>query len=359
MCKIPNLQYFKLDGLDIDCNVNIELPNCTLNYTIRRIGGYFLKNSANSFENDKIFKKLEIDSPKIFVKNIVGYECYGMFPEVGSKEDLLKVIITLDKECIKKFGDKNKQSEFKDGDYVSIMHNNELLWIMIFKQRSGNTIYRYANYSNTTKNLYLDEDGCITLTSNKIIRYATEEEQKILDDELFKKGLVWDAVNKKLVPVNTIAINPCETKVNISLCQENKFRGMSIKSYKECIEESKDTTMPIFNIGDKVKIKPRTKEFDKYAPYYVDDMVKYVGRIATVVNITPIGSIQLDIDCSIYYWPSETLEKVTEDEIVMTVDLAMNHTVNILASNTSKQTESEKINLFPTKKHYKFNFSIN
>lgn len=118
MYRIPDLQYFQLKSLDIDWSVYIKLPSCTIKYIVEMTDGYYLKNCTKYTENEAIFTALGIDSPRIFVMNIVGYECSGAFPEVKTKEDLLKVIVALDKECIKRFGDKNKQSEFKDGDYL-------------------------------------------------------------------------------------------------------------------------------------------------------------------------------------------------------------------------------------------------
>lgn len=330
MYRIPDLQYFQLKSLDIDWSVYIKLPSCTIKYIVEMTDGYYLKNCTKYTENDAIFTALGIDSPRIFVMNIVGYECSGAFPEVKTQEDLLKVIVALDKECIKKFGDKNEQSKFKDGDYVSIMQNNELLFIMIFKQRSGNTIYRYANYSNITKNLYLDEDGYTALSSSKIMRYATEEEQKILDDALAKEGLVWNPTYKELVHISTTAMNSCETR-------------------------------PIFKVGDVVRIKPRTKEADCYRPMYTDYMVIYAGKIATITRISDIGSLILDINPS-YYWAPEILEKVTNDKYVSTEGLIVykeQDLAKFLKPATSGQEESEKINLFPKKKHYQFNFLIN
>lgn len=203
MYKIPDLQYFKLNSLDIDCSVYIELPHCIINYKIKRSCNYFLQNSNGNFSNDKIFTELGIRSPKDFVKNIVGYECAGIFPAVKNKEDLLKVIIALDKECIKEFGDKNMQSQFKDGDYISIEKDGDIRYIMIFKQFVDNRIYRYANYCYRSGNLLIDKGGYL-INDGFIVEHATKGESKILDNELLERGLAWDATCKKLVSADAI-----------------------------------------------------------------------------------------------------------------------------------------------------------
>lgn len=326
MYKIPDLQYFKLSSINVGHQFDIELPYNTLKYKIEEMDGYFLFNCNDPERNSEIFEILGITSPVCFIRKVVNHK---MFPEIQNKEDLLKVIVALDKECIKKFGDKNMQNEFKDGDYISVKRNGDLCHIMIFKKFVRDEIYRYANYCCSTGNLYLNEDGYIT-KANSVIEHATKEESKILDDELLKKGLIWNPTCKILVPISTTPIDSSETK-------------------------------PIFKVGDVVRIKPRIKNANEYIPIYTTAMAKYAEKIATVVNISPLGSVQLDIDSSACYWAPEILEKTTKDEIAV-INTNINtgqNVVSISAPTALKQTESEKINLFPTKRHYKFNFSIN
>lgn len=124
MYKIPSdLQYFKVTSLDHHADVFINLPIKTLHYTIHGGARYFLNNLSG--DNKEIFTILDIKNANIFVNDIVGYITLGAFPEVRSIEDLLKVIIALDKECVKKFGNKHPtssgNSDFKVGDSVVIL----------------------------------------------------------------------------------------------------------------------------------------------------------------------------------------------------------------------------------------------
>ena len=110
------LQYFEVTSLDRDATINIKLPTETLHYRVYLDSEIettvaFLYNPVG--RNDKIFTILDIHDPNSFVLDVVYYDANGCFPEVESKGDLLKVIIALDKECIKKFGDKRAASESK------------------------------------------------------------------------------------------------------------------------------------------------------------------------------------------------------------------------------------------------------
>ena len=106
------LQYFEVESLNNDAPVHINLPTELLDCGVHiKEKQCFLYNTKGN--NDRIFNILGIDNKYSFVKKIVGYDVCGGFPEVESKEDLLKVIIALDKECIKKFGDKHVASESK------------------------------------------------------------------------------------------------------------------------------------------------------------------------------------------------------------------------------------------------------
>lgn len=120
--RIPYLQYFEVTSLDYGATVRINLPPKPLNYEVYESESkHFLCNTKVG--NDKIFYILGIGANKqSFVSKIVGYDCNGGFPEVKSKEDLLKVIIALDEECVKKFGDKcGASSDFKVGDRVTVL----------------------------------------------------------------------------------------------------------------------------------------------------------------------------------------------------------------------------------------------
>lgn len=124
MCRIPNcLQYFEVTSLDNGASVHIKLPTETLNYQVyspKEDTKVFLYNTNGN--NHEIFERLGIRDHHSFVASIVGYGVGGAFPEVENKEDLLKVIVALDKECIKKFrGKYDTDSDFKVGDKVVIL----------------------------------------------------------------------------------------------------------------------------------------------------------------------------------------------------------------------------------------------
>lgn len=121
MCKIPkvlqdSLQYFEVTSLESDTSVFINLPTEILHYRVSAGSSiYYLYNTQGN--NGRIFDILDIRNKYSFIHNIVGYDTTGGFPELKSEDDLLKVIIALDKECIKKFG----SSAFKEGVKVVIL----------------------------------------------------------------------------------------------------------------------------------------------------------------------------------------------------------------------------------------------
>lgn len=69
---------------------NIKLHG--LNYQVSSDENYMYNGTGH---NDDIFIKLNIEDPKSFVENIVGYKCHGVFPQVKSIEDLTKVVEAL------------------------------------------------------------------------------------------------------------------------------------------------------------------------------------------------------------------------------------------------------------------------
>lgn len=73
-------------------------------------------------------------------------------------------------------------------------------------------------------------------------------------------------------------------------------------------------------VGDKVRIAPRRGRPYDYSFNYIDDMVEYAGKTATIVNIRKSGDIHrtgnipddgkvytLDIDNGQYEWASSML----------------------------------------------------
>lgn len=209
MYRIPSLKYFEVKSLNCNDPVNIKLPTKTLNYDVYEgTHLHFLNNTKGN--NDEIFHILGIGDKNSFVEKIVGYDVRGSFPEVRSKEDLLKVIVALDGECIKKFGGEN-------------------------------------------------------------------------------------AISSDL------------------------------------------------KVGDRVVILPRVKKDTSYTPFYTDSMIMYAGKTAMITSMSEIGSCQLDIDGSRYYWPKETL-KLSDEAI---------------CKEASKQEFKSELSMLPReKKHYQLDFNI-
>lgn len=88
-----------------------------------------------------------------------------------------------------------------------------------------------------------------------------------------------------------------------------------------------------FRVGDIVKIKEGLNY--KNAPDFIDDMEKYCGKKAKVVDIIK-PYYKLDIDKEEWYWDEETLEKFQEEYHII-VD---GNTI-IMRDNNGNESESD------------------
>lgn len=59
--------------------------------------GQVLTSTTNSLANNEIFNLLNIFNPNAFVQSVVGYQVGGIWPEVETKKDFIKVLHAL--EC--------------------------------------------------------------------------------------------------------------------------------------------------------------------------------------------------------------------------------------------------------------------
>lgn len=172
MCEIPKvlqdyLQYFKVTSLNDGETVSIRLPTETLIYKVCSSDTKIYLNLCDERANDTIFKVLDILDCKLhFVKDVVGYVTDGSFPELKSKKDLLKLIIALDQECIKKFGNKCAitDSDFKVGDSVLILPRikKEIAYTPMYTdamEKYAGKIARIAKVFHNLNSYHLDIDA--------------------------------------------------------------------------------------------------------------------------------------------------------------------------------------------------------
>lgn len=172
MCEIPKvlqdyLQYFKVTSLNDGETVSIRLPTETLIYKVCSSDTKIYLNLCDERANDTIFKVLDIlDCKLYFVKDVVGYVTDGSFPELKSKKDLLKLIIALDQECIKKFGNKCAitDSDFKVGDSVLILPRikKDIAYTPMYTdvmEKYAGKIARIAKVFHNLNSYYLDIDA--------------------------------------------------------------------------------------------------------------------------------------------------------------------------------------------------------
>lgn len=90
---------------------------------------------------------------------------------------------------------KKVKFEPKDGDVLFVKSSCDN--IIIYKE-DVSYVGRYANFRNYG-NLYTGNDVVCSKDLVKEIRYATEEEKKLLFDKLAEKGFEWKADTKELV----------------------------------------------------------------------------------------------------------------------------------------------------------------
>ena len=189
MCEIPKvlqdyLQYFKVTSLSYEETVSIYLPKETLIYKVCSIDTKIYLKLCDGRANDTIFKVLNLlDCKLYFVKDVVGYVTDGSFPELKSKEDLLKLIIALDQECIKEFGNKRAitDSDFKVGDSVLILPRikKESAYTPIYTDVMEKYAGKIAKIARVfTDSCYLDIDAHAFYWSKEALRLLKNIEHK-------------------------------------------------------------------------------------------------------------------------------------------------------------------------------------
>jgi hypothetical protein len=116
----------------------------------------------------------------------------------------------------------------------------------------------------------------------------------------------------------------------------------------ECIKKFEKPNTSKFKVGDKVRILPRKGKPEDYTGVYIDEMLQFVGKTATIKSIVSDSSIRLVDNCCT--WDPKALELIDEKEESKTMDTSIN------MDKPETQFEAE-LNLFPTKKHYQLNFN--
>ena len=118
----------------------------------------------------------------------------------------------------------------------------------------------------------------------------------------------------------------------------------------ECVKKFGECNTPKFKVGDKVRILPRKGDPEDYIGTYIDEMLQFVGKTATIRKVD-LGSIYL-VENN-WMWDSKALELVDEKEKSKATG-SPNTSMNIDKPETQFEAE---VNLFPTKKHYQLNFN--
>ena len=125
----------------------------------------------------------------------------------------------------------------------------------------------------------------------------------------------------------------------------------------ECVKKFGECNTPKFKVGDKVRILPRKGDPEDYIGTYIDEMLHFVGKTATIGKIYPNSSISLVNNR--WTWDPKALELIDkkEEPDSSTKKLeAIDSSTSINMDKPETQFEAE-VNLFPTKKHYQLNFN--
>jgi hypothetical protein len=69
----------------------------------------------------------------------------------------------------------------------------------------------------------------------------------------------------------------------------------------------------MMKVGDKVKIKKRTKSSESEFPHYTSYMEKYTGKTATIVYEND-GLIRLDVDNEYFCWHPKWLIPIRKED---------------------------------------------
>lgn len=84
----------------------------------------------------------------------------------------------------------------------------------------------------------------------------------------------------------------------------------------------------MYKVGDKVKIREDLEIDERYNElFFVKDMEKYKGKIATITRVSPIQrSYDIDIDDGEWSWADDMLKACINNNTVMTVEDLLNKT---------------------------------
>lgn len=84
----------------------------------------------------------------------------------------------------------------------------------------------------------------------------------------------------------------------------------------------------MYKVGDNVKIRKDLKVDKRYNElFFVKDMEKYKGKIATITRISPVQhGYDIDIDDGDWCWTDDMFETCINNNIVMTVEDLLNKT---------------------------------
>lgn len=296
------------------------------------IGYYcFLANTSSS----KIFKELEIFDANAFVKEIVGYDCNGKWPEVKTLDDFKKVIKALDDECIKKWGALDKNTpQFKVGDKVKILpRDDSAKYLPLYVDSMQKYTGQLATVTIVTSNgCRIDLDNSFWNWPFNALELITSETDETVDPDELKNGDYIKITNSLADKVTYIYI----------------FKNMKDKKICRHVAYHLDSKAISFNpnIGwdftKTTKINYATEEERKLLNkalleqgFVWNDLTKQLDFIGLIdLNVQPI-------DFSTF---KNSIQKA-------------NDITNLLSCTKEEpQTETE-LNLFPTKKHYQLNFN--
>lgn len=257
-----------------------------------------------------IFEKLEIYDANTFVREIVGYDCRGLWPEVKTLDDFKKVIKALDDECIKKWGALDKNTpQFKVGDKVKILSRNGSKEDYYPQYVNGMQKYagRLATITKVTKiSCQIDLDDSSYYWPFNVLQLVTSEMDETVDLHELKNGDYIKITSHLLKDFSLIYIFK-EVK------NKSIYRHVSYDIESKTIDVNSKTWWLFEN---NTKITYATEEESKL----LDEALLKEG----------------------YRWNNLTKQLY-----------------NIgVANHTKEETQTEtELNLFPKKKHYQLNFN--
>lgn len=122
----------------------------------------------------------------------------------------------------------NAQSEFKDGDIVTIINGYEQRCILIFRNIIGDSLNRYCIL--TRRGLFTE--GYSLIDKEDSLLFATEEEKKKLFSALENEGKAWDSDKKAIVNLKQeVELKPFD-KVLVRDFESHAWQ-VSLFSYKD------------------------------------------------------------------------------------------------------------------------------